>query len=40
MVAVDWMPFNLIVTQDEPAIVEFIESCATIDVEEYVKRVA
>jgi hypothetical protein len=40
MVAADWMPFNLIVTQDEPAIVEFIESCATIDVEEYVKRVA
>lgn len=40
MVAVDWMPFNLIVTQDEPAIVEFIGSCATIDVEEYVKRLA
>lgn len=40
MVAVDWMPFNLIVTQDEANIAEYVESCAAIDVDKYVKRLA
>lgn len=40
MVAVDWIPFYLSLTQDEAIIADFIESCAAIGVDEYVKRLA
>lgn len=40
LIAVDWMPFDLIVTQDGPVIAEYIEACAAIDVNEYAKRLA
>lgn len=40
MIAVDWMPFNLIVTPDEAIITEYIESCIMVDVNDYAKRLA
>lgn len=40
LIGVDWFPFNLVVTQDESEIREYVEPCEAVAVADYVQRLA